>query len=216
MGRPHGARRGGGGGGGGGEGRGRGGGGGGGGGWERGGGEGGGRGVGGGRGRTWPMPRSRPDGADRDRRATSRGGGSGKGESANVCGCCAASADRARTGADGGQRCDERGRVPRKTGEWARPRCRRVAPSCSAPYAGWWGPRSRALFRRTDHHDHLAAFHLGHVLDLADFLRHRRPHAPAGCGPRFWCAISRPRNRSVTFTLSPFSRNRITLRILTS
>jgi len=34
--------------------------------------------------------------------------------------------------------------------------------------------------------------------------------------PRFWWAISRPRNRKVIFTLSPPSRKRNTLRILTS
>ena len=35
------------------------------------------------------------------------------------------------------------------------------------PWVPLWQKR---LLRRPDHHDHLAAFHLGHVLDLADFL----------------------------------------------
>ena len=85
----------------------------------------------------------------------------------------------------------------------AMPSARPTAASCTIPLS------------RRQHHHHLAAFHLRPLLHLGEGLGVLRMRLSSSM-PRCWCAISRPRKRSVTLTLSPSSKKRRIARIFTS
>ena len=72
-----------------------------------------------------------------------------------------------------------------------------------------------AVLARRQHHHHLAAFEPGSISTLA-ILAMSSLTRLSSLVPSSWCAISRPRKRSVILTLSPSSKKRCIERIFTS